>query len=215
MEEQSQGKQLNRRSFIQGIAATGALGIMAGAGLSGCAPQQQSAAAEAPQQEADASAGEVHEWVDAVSSASLATNKYTTFTETQLQDAVMAYQTECVVSTSNEDGTPNIAIFVPAAMIDEAYVAFTWAENQTKANFERAKIGMIAFDVPDGRDEGAAPPGLGGESDPRGRRIRHREAEGCRRAACRVHLCGDYRTPARRLTLHALSDTMGATETRR
>lgn len=49
MEEQSQGKQLNRRSFIQGIAATGALGIMAGAGLSGCAPQQQSAAAEAPQ----------------------------------------------------------------------------------------------------------------------------------------------------------------------
>ena len=108
MEEQSQGKQLNRRSFIQGIAATGALGIMAGAGLSGCAPQQQSAAAEAPQQEAGASAGEVHEWVDAVSSASLATNKYTTFTETQLQDAVMAYQTECVVSTSNEDGTPNI-----------------------------------------------------------------------------------------------------------
>lgn len=86
---------------------------MAGAGLSGCAPQQQSAAAEAPQQEAGASAGEVHEWVDAVSSASLATNKYTTFTETQLQDAVMAYQTECVVSTSNEDGTPNIAIFVP------------------------------------------------------------------------------------------------------
>ena len=148
MEEQSQGKQLNRRSFIQGIAATGALGIMAGAGLSGCAPQQQSAAAEAPQQEAGASAGEVHEWVDAVSSASLATNKYTTFTETQLQDAVMAYQTECVVSTSNEDGTPNIAIFVPAAMIDGTYVAFAWAENQTKANFERAKIGMIAFDVP-------------------------------------------------------------------
>ena len=139
MEEQSQGKQLNRRSFIQGIAATGALGIMAGAGLSGCAPQQQ---------EAGASAGEVHEWVDAVSSASLATNKYTTFTETQLQDAVMAYQTECVVSTSNEDGTPNIAIFVPAAMIDGTYVAFAWAENQTKANFERAKIGMIAFDVP-------------------------------------------------------------------
>ena len=123
MEEQSQGKQLNRRSFIQGIAATGALGIMAGAGLSGCAPQQQSAAAEAPQQEAGASAGEVH-------------------------DAVMAYQTECVVSTSNEDGTPNIAIFVPAAMIDGTYVAFAWAENQTKANFERAKIGMIAFDVP-------------------------------------------------------------------
>ena len=148
MEEQSQGKQLNRRSFIQGIAATGALGIMAGAGLSGCAPQQQSAAAEAPQQEAGASAGEVHEWVNAVSSASLATNKYTTFTETQLQDAVMAYQTECVVSTSNEDGTPNIAIFVPAAMIDGTYVAFAWAENQTKANFERAKIGMIAFDVP-------------------------------------------------------------------
>ena len=118
MEEQSQGKQLNRRSFIQGIAATGALGIMAGAGLSGCAPQQQSADAEEPQQEAGASAGEVHEWVDAVSSASLGTNKYTTFTETQLQDAVMAYQTECVVSTSNEDGTPNIAIFVPAAMID-------------------------------------------------------------------------------------------------
>ena len=139
MEEQSQGKQLNRRSFIQGIAATGALGIMAGAGLSGCAPQQQ---------KAGASAGEVHEWVDAVSSASLATNKYTTFTETQLQDAVMAYQTECVVSTSNEDGTPNIAIFVPAAMIDGTYVAFAWAENQTKANFERAKIGMIAFDVP-------------------------------------------------------------------
>lgn len=75
MEEQSQGKQLNRRSFIQGIAATGALGIMAGAGLSGCAPQQQSAAAEAPQQEAGASAGEVHEWVDAVSSASLATDR--------------------------------------------------------------------------------------------------------------------------------------------
>jgi len=142
MEEQSQGKQLNRRSFIQGIAATGALGIMAGAGLSGCAPPF------APRQEAGASACEVPEWVDAVSSASLATNKYTTFTETQLQDAVMAYQTECVVSTSNEDGTPNIAIFVPAAMIDGTYVAFAGAENQTKANFERAKIGMIAFDVP-------------------------------------------------------------------
>ena len=148
MEEQSQVKQLNRRTFIQGIAATSALGIMAGAGLSGCAPQQQSDAAEAPRQEENANPGEVRQWVDAVSSASLATNKYTTFTETQLQDAVMAYQTECVVSTSNEAGTPNIAIFVPAAMIDEKYVGFTWAENQTKANFERAKIGMIAFDVP-------------------------------------------------------------------
>lgn len=60
----------------------------------------------------------------------------------------MSYQTECVVSTSNEDGTPNIAIFVPTAMIEESYVAFGWVENQTKANFERSKIGMIAFDVP-------------------------------------------------------------------
>ncbi|MFR1640217.1 MAG: hypothetical protein ACLSVD_14290 [Eggerthellaceae bacterium] len=100
--------------------ATGALGIMAGAGLSGCAPQQRAAAA--PQQEAGASAGEVHE-VDAVSPRAWPRTRHTTFTETQLQDAVMAYQTECVVSTSNEDGTPNIAIFVPAAMIDGTYVA--------------------------------------------------------------------------------------------
>ena len=91
----------------------------------------------------------------------------------------MAYQTECVVSTSNEDGTPNIAIFVPAAMIDGTYVAFAWAENQTKANFERAKIGMIAFDVPNPTAETKElRTRLGGESDPRGRRIRHREAEG-------------------------------------
>lgn len=148
MKEQSQVKQLNRRTLIQGIAATGALGIMARTGLSGCAPQQQSGAAEAPQQEAESSTGDVHQWVDAITSASLATNKYTTFTEKQLQDAIMAYQAECVVSTSNEDGTPNIAIFVPTAMIEEKYIAFTWAENQTKKNFERSKIGMIAFDVP-------------------------------------------------------------------
>ena len=115
MEEQSQGKQLNRRSFIQGIAATGALGIMAGAGLSGCAPQQQSAAAEAPQQEAGASAGEVHEWVDAVSSASLATNKYTTFTETQLQDAVMAVL--CLPSSGMAHGIPVVSGMLAAATV--------------------------------------------------------------------------------------------------
>lgn len=146
MNEQVQSKQIDRRSFLQGIAATGALSVVAGAGLAGCSPQQQGEAAEAAPQ--DAGKGEVHQWVDAVTSASLTTNKYTNYTKAQLQEAVMAFKTECVVSTSNEDGVPNIAIFVPAAMIEETYVAFTWAENQTKANFERAKIGMIAFDVP-------------------------------------------------------------------
>lgn len=145
MEVQVQSRKIDRRSFIQGVAATGALGIMAGASLSGCAPQQTSEAAEAAPQKTVAS--DVHQWVDAVSSASLTTNMYTNFTTTQLQEAIGAYQAECVVSTSNEDGSPNIAIFVPAGMLEESYVAFTWAENQTKANFERSKIGMIAFDV--------------------------------------------------------------------
>lgn len=146
MEEQVQNAGIDRRSFLQGVAATGALGIIAGASLSGCAPQQTSEAAEVTPHDTDAS--DVHQWVDAVSSASLTTNMYTNFTAAQLQDAIGAYQAECVVSTSNEDGSPNIAIFVPAGMLEESYIAFTWAENQTKTNFERSKIGMIAFDVP-------------------------------------------------------------------
>lgn len=119
---------------------------MASASLAGCTPQKPSETVEAKPQDTDM--GDVTQWVDAVSSASLTTNVYTNFTKTQLQDAIGAYQAECVVSTSNEDGTPNIAIFVPAGMLEESYIAFTWAENQTKANLERSKIGMMAFDVP-------------------------------------------------------------------
>lgn len=135
---------MNRRAFVQGAAATGVLGIVASAGLTACAPQQQSADNESASKQSTG----VDNWVDAVSSASIATNKYTTFSEASLQDAITSFKAECVVSTANEDGTPNVAIFVPAGMFEEKYIAFTWAENQTKENFNRSKLGMIAFDVP-------------------------------------------------------------------
>lgn len=141
------GKTLDRRSFVTGAVATGALGLFAGGSLSGCAPTQVSDAKETKGRGTERN--EVVQWVDAVSSASLATNKYTNYSVSQLQDSILSFKVECVVSTSNEDGTPNVAIFVPAGMFEDSYIAFTWAENQTKANFGRAKIGMIAFDVPD------------------------------------------------------------------
>lgn len=136
---------MNRRTFVQGTAAAGVLGIMASTGLTSCAPHQQKPTDEEPSPEQSTG---IDNWVDAVSSASITTNKYTSFSEAQLQDAIASFTAECVVSTANEDGTPNVAIFVPAGMFEEKYIAFTWTDNQTKANFDRSKLGMIAFDVP-------------------------------------------------------------------
>lgn len=144
-ESNSTASTLDRRTFLRGAVATGVLGIAGGTALTACTPKQE---AEANAEEMTVGREEVTQWVDAVSGASLVTNLYTNLTAVQLQDAVNAYQTECVVATTNEDGSPNIAIFVPAGMIEETFLAFTWAENQTKANFTRGKIGMIALDVP-------------------------------------------------------------------
>lgn len=134
-------EQMNRRSFIQGALATGALGTLS---LAGCAPAPKT---EAPAVEPAPAAVEVTSWVDAVTSASVATNMYTNLDKAQTMEAINAHTAACSFATANEDGTPNLAIFSGGQALENDYIIFNWTDNQTKANLMRDKLGVIAYDI--------------------------------------------------------------------
>ncbi len=137
----NEGKGLDRRTFIRTAAAASALG---GLTLAGCAP---SAPAPAPEKsEPEVKAPEpTTKWVDAVSSASVTTKKYTSLPKEELIPLINSFQAECVVATTNEDATPNVAVFAGGVVIDD-YLCFTWTDNQSKANIKRSNLAMIVFD---------------------------------------------------------------------
>lgn len=162
---------IDRRSLIGKVGLFGMLGgfTLATAGFARAdeaeetegteAVEETEAAEDAPKPAAE---GEVTQWVDAVSSASVATNVYTNLDEAQLYEAINAYTAECMFATTNEDGTPNLAVFAGGYALGEGYIIFNWYDNQTKANLLRSRLGMIGYDIVDlsaeektGRHQGA------------------------------------------------------------
>jgi hypothetical protein len=137
---------IKRRTFLHGMAAAGTLGVLA---LAGCAPKVENPRTEdsptTPNKPATSQTPTT--WVDAVASASVASNAYTNLDKEQLIAVANALAAECMVATANADGTPNIAVFGGGTIMKGEYIVFNWAENQTKANLEERKLGMVAFDV--------------------------------------------------------------------
>lgn len=167
---------IDRRSLIGKVGLLGMFGGFALAGA-GSALADEAAESDADTEAEDtkdakdaegseaaepAAEGEVTQWVDAVSSASVATNVYTNLDEEQLYEAINSYTAECMFATTNEDGTPNLAVFAGGYALGEGYIIFNWYDNQTKANLLRSRLGMIGYDIVDlaaeektGRHQGA------------------------------------------------------------
>lgn len=150
---------LDRRSLIGTVGMLGMVGGLALAG--GRALADGPADDEAAAAPADEGAG-VTRWVDAVSSASVSTNVYTNLTEDELYEAINSYTAECMFATTNEDGTPNLAVFAGGYALGDGYIIFNWYDNQTKANLLRTRLGMVGYDIVDlsaeektGRHQGA------------------------------------------------------------
>ncbi len=82
---------------------------------------------------------------DVVSLASTYTNRYTNLDQKALLEEIAKYSGVTVVATTNVDGTPNIAIFTPAAAGDN-HIVFNLAPNTTKDNVLREKVAEMVFD---------------------------------------------------------------------
>jgi hypothetical protein len=144
---------IKRRTFLYGMAAAGTLGVLT---LTGCAPKAEGPKTTGSSTTPDNSTGSDKPsttpqapttWVDAVASASVATNAYTNLDKEQLIAVANALTAECTVATTNEDGTPNIAVFGGGSIMKGEYIVFNWTDNQSKANLMERKLGMVAFDV--------------------------------------------------------------------
>ncbi len=144
---------IDRRAFLGGAVALTTVG---GLSLIGCSSPQANADTQASGVVASGAvsgaaapveSAPVTEWVDAITSASVATNAYTNLTDQKLVDTINSFQAACTCATVNEDGTPNLAVFAGGACLKSEYLAFNWTDNQTKANLKRDKLGMISFDV--------------------------------------------------------------------
>jgi hypothetical protein len=139
---------IKRRTFLHGMAAAGTLGVLA---LAGCAPKVENPRSEdsstTPDRPTTTTPQTPTAWVDAVASASVASNSYTNLDKEQLIAVANALAAVCMVATANEDGTPNIAVFAGGTIMKDEYIVFNWADNQTKTNFVERKLGMVAFDV--------------------------------------------------------------------
>lgn len=77
---------------------------------------------------------------------SAATNKYTNLDAAGLAESMSKFEGVCVLSTVNEDGTPNAGIFMPF-MVGEDHVAFVLAANRTRENVERTGRAWAVYDV--------------------------------------------------------------------
>lgn len=77
---------------------------------------------------------------------SAATNKYTNFGPAELAASMSKFEGLCVLSTVNEDGTPNAGIFMPF-MVGPGHVVFVLAANRTRENVERTGCAWAVYDV--------------------------------------------------------------------
>lgn len=110
------------------------------------AASSEGTASEAVSSEAAASETAVS--ADTAATASATTGLYTNLDQAALLEAIGQFKGLCNVSTVNEDGTPNIAIFVPG-VADDSHIFFNWADNATKANVLRDKTAIMSYDIAD------------------------------------------------------------------
>lgn len=81
---------------------------------------------------------------DAVSSASMVFYQDSSLTGEELRQAIRDAEGCCSVATVNDDGTVNLANFVPYPA-GEDHLSFTFAENTTKANLASGRDGMVSY----------------------------------------------------------------------
>lgn len=74
------------------------------------------------------------------------TNRFTDMDAAQLKGSMARFEGVGVVATTNPDGTPDAAIFVPT-MPDEQHVMMMLAQNHTRANIERTGVAHLVYDV--------------------------------------------------------------------
>lgn len=137
---QSEGN-LDRRSFLG--AGMGSLVVLAAGAL---APAALAADGSAKADKADkAGSAKDSAAVDAASGASQATNKFSNMDRSEVMAAIPTMKGCVAVATTNEDGSPNLAVFIPSA-VGEDYVYFGFAPNATLANLTRDKQAVVLYD---------------------------------------------------------------------
>ncbi|WP_274953682.1 hypothetical protein [Angelakisella massiliensis] len=102
------------------------------------------AVSSATTSESSSSSSEAAETPDAVSSASLIFYEDSSLTGEELRQAIRDAEGSCSVATVNDDGTVNLANFVPYPA-GEDHLSFTFSENVTKANLAAGRDGMVSY----------------------------------------------------------------------
>lgn len=102
------------------------------------------AVSSATTSESGSSSSEAAETPDAVSSASLIFYEDSSLTGEELRQAIRDAEGSCSVATVNDDGTVNLANFVPYPA-GEDHLSFTFSENVTKANLAAGRDGMVSY----------------------------------------------------------------------
>lgn len=74
------------------------------------------------------------------------TNRFTNLNAKQLGESLAKMEGIFVLATTNEDNTPDAAIFVPR-MLDEQYLVFFLAQNRSRKNLERTKQAWGVYEV--------------------------------------------------------------------
>lgn len=128
---------VDRRTFVStGMATLAILGL--GGGAASALASEKSASK-------DASAAGDSAAVDTVSTASMDTNKFKNMDQATLMTQLPTMKGLVAVATTNEDGSPNLAVFIPSATGDK-YVYFGFAPNATQANLLRDKQAVLLYD---------------------------------------------------------------------
>ena len=102
------------------------------------------AVSSATTSESGSSSSEAAETPDAVSSASLIFYEDSSLTGEELRQAIRDAEGSCSVATVNDDGTVNLANFVPYPA-GEDHLSFTFSENVTKVNLAAGRDGMVSY----------------------------------------------------------------------
>ena len=74
------------------------------------------------------------------------TNRFTNLNTKQLGESLAKMEGIFVLATTNEDNTPDAAIFVPR-MLDEQHLVFFLAQNRSRKNLERTKQAWGVYEV--------------------------------------------------------------------
>lgn len=74
------------------------------------------------------------------------TNRFTNLNAKQLGESLEKMEGIFVLATTNEDNTPDAAIFVPR-MLDEQHLVFFLAQNRSRKNLERTKQAWGVYEV--------------------------------------------------------------------